>query len=106
MNADSKTTTENPFLQFKAHRLLLVGFLISFAIGFALGLISRFSSLDLKDPILTPIIYTLTFILLSLWAIQQLHQLQINIKPLIGHLPNNYPWLPTVGLVIAILLFR
>lgn len=105
MNTDSKTTTENPFLKFKAHRLLLVGFLISFAIGFALGLISRFSSLDLKDPILTPIIYAFTFILLSLWAIQQLHQLQINIKRIIGHLPNNYPWLPTVGLVIAILLF-
>lgn len=105
MNTDSKTTTENPFLNFKVHRLLLVGFLTSLAIGFALTLISRFSDLNLKDPIWTPITYTMTFILLSLWTVQQLRRLRINVKRLIGHLPSNYSWLPTIRLVIAIFLF-
>lgn len=105
MNTDSKTTTKNPFLNFKAHRLLFVGFLIFLVIGFALGLISLFSGIKLEDPILSPIIYSFTFILLSLWAIQQLRQLQINVKSLIGHLPRNYSWLPTLGLIAAIFLF-
>ncbi len=105
MNTDSETTTKNPFLNFKAHRLLLVGFLIFLAIGFALGLVSIFSELKLEDPILNPIIYTLTFILLSLWTIQYLRQLQINVKCLLGHLPRNYSWLPTLGIVVAIFFF-
>ncbi|HEY9638088.1 MAG TPA: CPBP family intramembrane glutamic endopeptidase [Coleofasciculaceae cyanobacterium] len=52
-----------------------------------------------------PIVYTLTFVLLSVWARQHLCRLQINFKRLIGYLPNNYSWLPTVALIIAILLF-
>jgi hypothetical protein len=98
-------TAENPFLNFKARSLLLVGFLISLATGFAFGLLSSFSGLNPQDPIFVPIIYTLTFVFLSLWARHRLHRLQINFKHIIGHLPDNYPWLPTVAIVIAILLF-
>lgn len=105
MNSDSKTTTENPFTNFKARSLLLWGFLIPVALGFALGLISGFSRFNPTDPIFGLIIGSLTFVLLALWAIYRLRRLHINVKHLIGSLPNNYPWLPTVGIVIAILLF-
>ena len=105
MNTDSKTTAENPFLHFKVRWLILCFFLISVAIGFVLSLTSGFSGFNPKDPIFDRIIYTLTFIGLSFWTIGQLRQLQLNIKRLIGQLPSHYPWLPTIGIVIAILLF-
>ncbi|HEY9903508.1 MAG TPA: CPBP family intramembrane glutamic endopeptidase [Candidatus Sericytochromatia bacterium] len=105
MNTDSNTIAKNPFLHFKARSLLLGGFLISIAIGLGLGLLSGLARFDSRDPVFVPVIYCLTFILLSLWAIQGLHQSKIKVKRLIGHLPSHYPWLPTIGIVISILLF-
>jgi hypothetical protein len=100
-----KAIAENPFLHFKARSLFVVGFFISLATDIALGLLCEFSGFSPKDPIFVPIVYTLTFVLLSVWARQHLCRLQINFKRLIGYLPNNYSWLPTVALIIAILLF-
>jgi uncharacterized protein len=105
MNNDFEITSENPFLNFRVRHLLLVGFLISLVTGFVLTLLSSLSGIDPNEPILAPIIYTLTFIWLCLWARQRLRHLKISFKPLIGHLPNHYPWLPTLAIVIAILLF-
>src|SRR3712207_306889 len=105
MNTDVEITSENPFFHFRVRNLLLAGFLISLAIGFAVGLLVGISGFDPNDPIFTPIIYTLTFILLCFWSRQRLRHLKISVKRLIGHLPNNYPWLPTIAIVIAILLF-
>jgi len=105
MNTDPKTNPENPFLKFKARSLIISCLLISLAIGFVLGLFAGFSSFNPRDPIFVPLIYNLTFILLSAWAIKRLRYLKLDLKRLIGQLPNRYPWLPTLGIVIAILLF-
>jgi len=105
MNTDPKTNPENPFLKFKARSLIIGCLLISLAISFVLGLFAGFSRFNPKDPIFAPIIYNLTFILLSAWAIKRLRYLHLDLKRLIGQLPNRYPWLPTLGIVIAILLF-
>jgi len=105
MKTDFDTIPENPFLNFKARNLLFGGFLLSVAIGLALDLISSFSSFNSDDPVFGPLIYCLTFLLLSLWTVLQLHRQQIKVKQLIGHLPSHYPWLPTFGIVISILLF-
>ncbi len=105
MNTDPKTNPENPFLKFKARSLIIGCLLISLAISFVLGLFAGFSRFNPQDPIFVPIIYNLTFILLSAWAIKRLRYLQLDLKRLIGQLPNRYPWLPTIGIVIAILLF-
>lgn len=105
MNIDSKTTADNPFLYFKVRRLILLYLLISLVLGCTLALITGFSGFNPKDPVFEPIIYSLTFILLSLGAIHWLCRLRINFQRLVGRLPSNFPWLPTVGIVIAILLF-
>ncbi|NEP57067.1 MAG: CPBP family intramembrane metalloprotease [Symploca sp. SIO2G7] len=97
--------SENPFINFKVRSLLLCALLISLALGFLLGIVAELSGLNPNEPIFALIIYNLTFILLCLWVIQQLSQLQINIDYLIGKVPRNYRWLPTLGIVITILLF-
>jgi hypothetical protein len=105
MSINSKMTAENPFLQFQARSLILWCFLISLGLGLTFDLIAGFNGFNPQDPVFTPIIYILTFNLLSFWAIQRLCQLPFNFKRLIGDLPNRFPWLPTIGIVIAILLF-
>jgi hypothetical protein len=105
MNTDPKTNPENPFLKFKARSLIIGCLLISLAVGFVLGLLAGFSGFNPRDPIFVPLIYNLTFILLSAWAIKRLRYLKLDLKRLIGQLPNRYPWFPTLGIVIAILLF-
>ena len=105
MKTDFDTIPENPFLNFKARNLLFGGFLLSVAIGLAVSPISSFSGFNSHDPVFALLISCLTFMLLSLWTVLRLHRQQIKVKRLIGHLPNHYPWLPTLGIVISILLF-
>ncbi|NET56267.1 MAG: CPBP family intramembrane metalloprotease [Symploca sp. SIO2E6] len=97
--------SQNPFINFKARSLVLWAILISIALGFLLGVVSSLSSLNPNDPIFALVVYDLTFILLCLWAIKRLSRLQINIDYIIGKIPRNYRWLPTIGIVITILLF-
>ncbi|NEP10754.1 MAG: CPBP family intramembrane metalloprotease [Symploca sp. SIO2C1] len=105
MNTDSSKNSENPFINFKARSLIIWALLISLALGFVLGIVSQFSSLDPNEPIYSLIIYNLIFILLCFWAIERLNRLGIKVNYLFGHLPSNYGWLPTLGIVITILLF-
>lgn len=105
MNNDSGQNSENPFINFKARSLLLTAILISITLGFVLGIVSNFGNLNPNEPMYSLIIYNLTFILLSLWAIDRLKQLQIKVDYLVGHVPSNHRWLPTIGLIISILLF-
>ncbi|NER29528.1 MAG: CPBP family intramembrane metalloprotease [Symploca sp. SIO1C4] len=96
---------DNPFLQLKARSLLLWFMLISLANGLFFGLMVRFIDLDLNDPIMTYIIYCLSFGLLCLWVLERFHQLQINPRYVVGNLPSGYQWLPVVVLVAAIVMF-
>jgi uncharacterized protein len=101
--------TENPFLNLKARSLLLwvilAGTLISFLISLGIGLSESLTGLTLDKPFIVPISYILTFSSLCAWILLRFKALHINPRRIIGNLPSNYRWLPTVGLIVAILLF-
>ncbi|NEQ70417.1 MAG: CPBP family intramembrane metalloprotease [Symploca sp. SIO2D2] len=97
--------SENPFINFTTRSLLLCTLLISLLLGFLLSIVTELSGLSPNEPIFTLISYNLIFILLCLWAIERLSQLQVKTDALIGKVPPNYRWLPTIGIVINILLF-
>ncbi|NER21065.1 MAG: CPBP family intramembrane metalloprotease [Symploca sp. SIO1C2] len=97
--------SENPFINFTTRSLLLCALLISLLLGFLLSIVTELSGLSPNEPIFTLISYNLIFILLCLWAIERLSQLQVKTDALIGKVPPNYRWLPTIGIVINILLF-
>jgi len=84
---------------------MLWAFLISIILGFVVRLVSELVTINPNEPIYSLIIYNLTFILLCCWTIERLSRLRIKVDYLIGHLPSNYRWLPTLGIVITILLF-
>jgi len=97
--------SENPFINFTTRSLLLCALLISLLLGFLLSIVTELSGLSPNEPIFTLISYNLIFILLCLWAIERLSQLQVKTDYIIGKVPPNYRWLPTIGIVINILLF-
>lgn len=106
-----KLPEENPFHFIKVRQiffcliLVSIGIIIQFyLIGNAFGykLDSKDSNLD---PILTILVSILTFILTGAWLFRQCNLAGINLKQLIGKVPNNYQWLPLVGLVIARSMF-
>ncbi|NER45524.1 MAG: CPBP family intramembrane metalloprotease [Symploca sp. SIO1A3] len=97
--------SENPFINFTTRSLLLCALLISLLLGFLLSIVTELSGLSPNEPIFTLISYNLIFILLCLWAIERLSKLQVKTDALIGKVPPNYRWLPTIGIVINILLF-
>ena len=97
--------SENPFINFTTRSLLLCALLISLAIGFLLRIVTDLSGWNPNEPIFTLISYNLIFILLCLWTIERLSQLQVKTDYIIGKVPPNYRWLPTIGIVINILLF-
>ena len=97
--------SNNPFLQIKVRTLLLRFLLVTIAISIGLGLYLAISGLKLNDQVLMPILYILIFGLLCLWVLADFKRLGINLRYVVGRLPNNQRWLPMVGLVIVILVF-
>lgn len=97
--------SENLFIYLKVRHLLLWGLFIPIAIGFVFGIIAAIVGFDVNDPLFVPFFYILTSGLLSLWVFRRLHQLNVPEDLIVGHLPERYPWLPTMGIVITILLF-
>jgi len=95
----------NPFINFKARSLFFWLIIINIAIGIISGFIVSLIGFNIQDPIMTYVFYCLGFGLLCLWALRRLGQLQIHPKYVIGNLPNNYYWLPIVGIVTVLLLF-
>ena len=89
---------KNPFLNFKV-RSLVLGYIILF------GVIGYRSDLNIDEPIVALFLGLLVYSLLYLWALERFRQLDINYQRLMGNLPSNYHWLPTVGLVVPVLLF-
>ncbi len=96
---------DHPFRKLKARNLLLRGLLISLIIGTVLGLVQGISGLKLNNQILSLSLYFLIFGLLCLWQLVELHRLGINLRYVVGRVPENYKWLKTLGLVVLIILF-
>ncbi|QSJ16955.1 CPBP family intramembrane metalloprotease [Nostoc sp. UHCC 0702] len=95
----------NPFRKLKVRNLLLRFLLVSFGVGFATAYMQGISGLKFNNEFMTLIFYILIFGLLCLWELVDFKSLGINLKYVVGDLPNNYKWLPMVGLVMLLLLF-
>ncbi|MBW4562578.1 MAG: CPBP family intramembrane metalloprotease [Mojavia pulchra JT2-VF2] len=96
---------QNPFLQLKVRNLVLRGFLLTMSLGIGLGLVQGITGLKFPNQVTTLILYILIFGLLCLWELANFNRLGINLKYVVGSLPNRHKWLPIVGLVILIIIF-
>ncbi len=98
---------DNPFSRIKVRHIF--GWLLLFiiAIGFQLAIISHILgiNLDNKEPFVNALLgaYLLSLSLSLFW--RECRLAGIEIKYLIGKVPDRYQWLPLVGLAIASLFF-
>ena len=92
---------EGPFYRLRIRGLLLWGFVSAFAIGVVdLILESSGSELDLKY------VWFLWFhALILIWSLWRMKRLGINIRRIIGRVPEGHRWLPTAGMVVPLILF-
>ena len=97
----------NPFYRIKF--LPIFGWLLLLSIGwfFQLGIISSTSEikLDSTEPLVTEIVGTYVLILMLALLWRQCKLAGIEIKYLVGKVPDHYQWLPLVGLAIASVVF-
>ena len=96
---------ENPFHKLKVRTLLLRFALISILLGFGQGILTTVTAVTLNSAVSILSVYILLFSSLSLWTSNDFKSLRINLNDVIGSLPNNYPWLRTIGLVLVTILF-
>lgn len=102
---------KNPFLNLKPRSLLLWFLATIFTLGSIVGAIASFGNLDPQsilheNPVTTLIVaYGLWDGLIFAWVLRQFTRLQISFRRLVGKLPNNYHWLPTVWIVVLLMLF-
>lgn len=95
----------NPFLRFKARNLLGWSLLILFGGFIILVQVAKQAQWQLNGPIWTLLLTNIIYLYFLLWVMQRFTSLRVNVKQVVGRLPNHYKWLPTAGLVIAVLLF-
>lgn len=95
----------NPFRKLKVRNLCVRGLLLSLVFGIALGFIQGISGVKFNAQIVTLLLYILTFGFLCIWALEDFDRFGIEMKYVLGRLPNRYKWLPMVGLVLLIILF-
>ncbi|WP_341526275.1 type II CAAX endopeptidase family protein [Nostoc sp. UHCC 0302] len=96
---------DNPFRRLKVRNLILRCFLLIFGLSFALGFVQGFSSFKLNNQVAPLILYIFIFGLLCLWELADFKRLGINLKYVVGSVPNNHRCLPLVGLVMLVILF-
>ncbi len=98
---------ENPFYLIKVRHIFCWLLLLSIGIFFQLEIISRTSEikLDSTEPLVSEIVLTYVSILMLALLWRQCQLAGIEIKHLIGKVPDRYQWLPLVGLAIAHLFF-
>ena len=97
---------ENPFYLIKVRHILGWWFLLSRGIYFQIAIISSRGMLfDGKQPLVYQIVpvYLSSLILGLVW--RQCRLAGIEIKYLVGKVPDRYQWLPLVGLAIATVVF-
>ncbi|MBW4643355.1 MAG: CPBP family intramembrane metalloprotease [Goleter apudmare HA4340-LM2] len=95
---------DNPFLKLKTRNLLLRGLLLSIGFGIGLGIIQGITKLSFNSQIVTLVLYILIFGFLCLWELADFRRLGINLKHVVGNIPNQQRWLPLAGLVMLIIL--
>ncbi|MDZ8051013.1 MAG: lysostaphin resistance A-like protein [Aulosira sp. ZfuVER01] len=101
-------TPENsphPFLKLKVRNLFLRGLLLTIGIGIALGVVQGFSGVKFNTKIVTLVLYIFIFGFLCLWELTDFNRFGIELKYVVGRVPNKHKWLPMVGLVLLIILF-
>ena len=98
---------DNPFSRIKL--LPNIGWLWLFAmcLGIKLEIISSISGikLDSQDPLVSKIVGIYSLIWLGALVWRQCRLAEIEIKYLVGKVPDRYQWLPLVGLAIASVVF-
>ena len=98
---------DNPFSRIKLRHLFGWFFLLAIGISFQRVMIgyTRGIKLDTKDPLVSEIIAIYLFILLGALLWRQCRLAGIEIKYLVGKVPDRYQWLPLVRLAIASVFF-
>lgn len=98
---------QNPFYLIKVRHIFGWSLLLLTGMFFQLEIISSTSErkLDSTEPLVTEIIITYVAILILAFLWRQCKLAGIEIKHLIGKVPDRYQWLPLVGLAIAHLFF-
>lgn len=105
-----KFPEENPFYRIKVRQIFLCLVLVTAGLVFQSGIISSVFKLNINDiddidPVYKTSFNILIYILTVAWLRRQCNLVGINLKQLIGKIPNNYQWLRLIGLVIARVLF-
>jgi hypothetical protein len=98
---------DNPFSRIKLRHLFGWLFLLAIGISFQRVMIgyTRGIKLDPKDPLISEIFGIYLFILLVALVWRQCRLAGIEIKYLVGKVPDRYQWLPLVRLAIASVFF-
>ena len=102
-----KFPEENPFYRIKVRQIFLCLILVTVGLSFQLAIISyifKFKVNDI-DPVYKYLLANIILILTGAWVVRQCNLVGINLKQVIGKIPNNYQWLPLIGLVLARVLF-
>lgn len=98
----------NHFQNLKARSILLWGLIslpILILISFLWTRIARLANINPKDPIFGLLIsFVWVYGLIVSWSLRQFNRFKISFRRIIGTVPPNYRWLPTIGLVICVLL--
>jgi membrane protease YdiL (CAAX protease family) len=97
--------SHNPFLKLKVRNLFVRGLLLSLGFGIALGVLQGIIGVKFNAQIVTLILYILIFGFLCLWSLEDFDRFGIDMKYVLGRVPNRHKWLPMVGLVLLIILF-
>lgn len=97
--------SRNPFLKLKVRNLFVRGLLLSLGFGIALGVLQGIIGVKFNAQIVTLILYILIFGFLCLWSLEDFDRYGIDMKYVVGRVPNSHKWLPMVGLVLLIILF-
>jgi membrane protease YdiL (CAAX protease family) len=92
------------FNRLKVRGLALAFLVISIGLGVILGIINP-QLASPKNALFVPTVYILVMTLVCLWVLQRCHHTRIDLKRIVGQLPERVQWLRLVGLVLAIILF-
>lgn len=100
-------STPNPFLTLKARWVLADFVIISMLLGLGLMLLASLNLLPIQvgDPILAPLIYSLVFAGLCLVIVVRQRSPALNLRDVLGPLPRRSAWRQLLGLVAGLFLF-
>ena len=103
-----KLPEENPFYRIKVRHVFAYWILIAVGIGIQVSIIMEIffaSTIEDIDPNLSILLEIFISLLTVALLWRHCNLVGINLKQVIGKIPNNYQWLPLIGLVIARVLF-